>query len=63
MLKDVTFEAAVAHATHGHSDPFIPRMAGQAEAWVGNPTEVATSMWALAQDLLERLDELQAVRQ
>jgi len=40
----------------------IPQMAGQAEALVGNPTEVAAGMWALAQDLIRRLGELEAVR-
>jgi hypothetical protein len=39
----------------GSPEALIPKMAGRAEALVGSPTDVAAAMWALAQDLLERL--------
>ena len=41
----------------------IPRMAAEAEALVGNPAEVAAGMWALAQDLLGRLAQLETLHE
>jgi len=38
----------------------IPSMAGQAEALVGNPAEVAAATWTLVQDLLAGLAALEA---
>lgn len=39
----------------GSPEALIPTMAGRAEAFVGSPPDVAAAMWALAQELLERL--------
>jgi hypothetical protein len=43
-------------------EALIPIMVGRAEALVGSPTDVAAAMWALAQDLVERLPTVGAKR-
>ena len=43
-------------------DGLVPVMAGRTEALIGSPAEVAAAMWALAQDLLERLTKLESER-